>query len=193
MIARIAKVATIVVGVAYPVVVYLGLARWSVRTVAGVLLAMMAISVLLRMPGIDRGRLRSVVVPMLPTVVLSLVAGALDRQWALLLVPVIVNLGLLGAFAASLRPGRMPMVERFARLREPELPEGGVAYCRAVTRVWIAFFVVNAAISGALALWASLTWWTLWCGALAYACIGLVFAIEIAVRRRRFGPARGRA
>jgi uncharacterized membrane protein len=193
VIQRIVRVATVVVGVAYPVVVYFGLTRWSVRSVAAVLLAMIAVSVALRMKGIDRARLQSVVVPVLPTVVLSIVAGALDRQWALLLVPVIVNLGLLTAFASSLRPGRVPMVERFARLREPELPEGGVAYCRAVTRVWIGFFVVNAAISGALALWAPLSWWTLWCGALAYACIGLVFAIEIAVRRRRFGPARGRA
>jgi uncharacterized membrane protein len=57
-----------------------------------------------------------------------------------------------------------------------------------VTRVWIVFFAGNAALSAALGLWAPIEWWTLWCGALAYACIGLVFAIEIAVRRRRFGP-----
>lgn len=187
MIAKIVKVATIVVGVAYPVVVYFGLTRWSVRSVAIVLLAMIAASVALRMHGIDRARLKSVIVPMLPTVVLSAIAGALDRSWALLLVPVIVNLGLLATFAASLRPGKQPMVERFARLREPELTPAKVDYCRAVTRVWIGFFAVNAAISGALGLWAPLEWWTLWCGALAYACIGLVFAIEIAVRRRRFG------
>lgn len=190
MIAKLVKVATIVLGVAYPVVVYFGLTRWSVRHVAIVLLAMIAASVALRLPGLDRARLQSVIVPMLPTVVLSAIAGALDRQWALLLVPVLVNLGLLSTFAASLRPGAQPMVERFARLREPELTPDKVAYCRAVTRVWIGFFAANAAISAALALWAPLEWWTLWCGALAYACIGLVFAIEIAVRRRRFGPGR---
>jgi len=193
MIGRIARVATVVLGVAYPFVVYLGLTQLRARTVAFVLLAMLLLSALARAQGLDRTRLRTAIVPILPTVLLSVVAGALDRQWALLLVPVLVNLGLLTTFAASLRPGAVPMVERFARLREPELPEGGPLYCRAVTKVWIGFFVVNAAISAALALWAPLSWWTLWCGGLAYGCIGLVFAIEMAVRRWRFGPARGRA
>lgn len=193
MIGRIARVATVVLGIAYPIVVYVGLSRLSVRAVSLVLLAMLLLSALARAQGLERTRLRSAFVPMLPTALLSVIAGALDRQWALLLVPVLVNLGLLATFATSLRPGAVPMVERFARLREPELPEGGVAYCRAVTKVWIGFFVVNATISAALALWAPLPWWTLWCGGLAYACIGLVFAIEMAVRRWRFGPARGRA
>lgn len=193
VLARIGQVATVVLMVGYPVVVYLGLSRWQVRTVAIVLLVLLGTGALIRARGLDPARLRAAFVPVLPTVVLAAIAGALDRRWALLLVPVLVNLGLLATFAASLRAGKVPMVERFARLREPELPKGGVVYCRAVTKVWIGFFAVNAAISGALALWAPFAWWTLWCGALAYGCIGLVFAIEIAVRRRRFGPARGRA
>jgi uncharacterized membrane protein len=191
VLGRIAAVATVVLTIAYPFVVYLGLSRFGVRQVSMVLVVMLVGSVLLRARGLDRTRLRAAIVPLAPTVVLAATAGALDRRWALLLVPVIVNLGLLGTFAASLRAGRVPMIERFARLREPELPERGVAYCRAVTRVWIAFFAINAAISGALALWAPFSWWALWCGALAYGAIGLVFAIELVVRRWRLRPARG--
>jgi len=193
VLARIARIATVVLTVAYPFVVYLGLSRWNVRTVSIVLVGLLLGSALLRARGLDRARLRDAIVPIVPVIVLATIAGALDRTWALLLVPVIVNLGLLTTFAASLRVGRVPMIERFARLREPELPAGGVDYCRAVTRVWIGFFAINAAISGALALWAPFTWWAAWCGALAYGCIALVFAIEIIVRRRRFGPARGPA
>ncbi|MBC8070247.1 MAG: hypothetical protein IAG13_18085 [Deltaproteobacteria bacterium] len=192
MLGRIAGVATVVLTIAYPFVVYIGLTRFRVRQLAVVLVAMLVASALLRARGLDRTRLRGVIVPLAPTVVLAMVAGALDRQWALLLVPVIVNLGLLATFAASLRAGKVPMVERFARLQEPELPEANALYCRTVTKVWIGFFAVNAVLSGALALWAPLSWWTLWCGALAYGCIGLVFAIELGVRRWRFGPARGR-
>jgi len=34
----------------------------------------------------------------------------------------------------------------FARLREPDLPAEGQAYCRTVTKVWTAWLLANAAI-----------------------------------------------
>src|SRR5690606_1701831 len=80
-------------------------------------------------------------------------AAALSGQPRLFLaLPVLVNLGLLANFAASLR-GEVSLVERFARLQEPELPPGGPAYCRKVTIAWCVFFVANAGVSLALAVW----------------------------------------
>ncbi|MBC8070942.1 MAG: hypothetical protein IAG13_21620, partial [Deltaproteobacteria bacterium] len=89
MLGRIAGVATVVLTIAYPFVVYIGLRRFRVRQLAVVLVAMLVATALLRARGLDRTRLRGVIVPLAPTVVLAMVAGALDRQWALLLVPVI--------------------------------------------------------------------------------------------------------
>ncbi|MBC8070939.1 MAG: hypothetical protein IAG13_21605 [Deltaproteobacteria bacterium] len=106
MLGRIAAVATVVLTIAYPFVVYIGLRRFRVRQLAVVLVAMLVATALLRARELDRTRLRGVIVPLAPTVVLAMVAGALDRQWALLLVPVIVNLGLLATFAAGLRASR---------------------------------------------------------------------------------------
>src|SRR5215831_7157009 len=48
------------------------------------------------------------------------------------LYPVLMNVVLLGVFAASLRRGPS-VVERLARMREPDLPPRAVAYTRRVT------------------------------------------------------------
>src|SRR5690606_34759048 len=94
-----------------------------------------------------------------------------------LALPVLVNLGLLANFAASLR-GPVSLVERFARLQEPELPPGGPAYCRKVTVAWCGFFVANAVVCAALAVWAPVSWWMLYTGLIGYLLIGVMFTVE---------------
>jgi uncharacterized membrane protein len=71
-------------------------------------------------------------------------------------------------------------------MKEKELPEGGVAYCRGVTKVWCVFFVLNGAAAGGLALWAPVSWWAAYTGGAAYALMGLVFGVEYVVRKARF-------
>lgn len=97
--------------------------------------------------------------------------------------PVLLNLLLFAAFGASLYRG-MPVVERLARLREPDLPPHAVRYTRQVTRVWAGFFLCSALVSCALALWAPLAWWTLYTGLIAYGLMGALFAGEWLVRQR---------
>ena len=99
------------------------------------------------------------------------------------LYPVLVNAALLLVFGLSLRFGP-PVVERFARLREPELPPAAVTYTRRVTQVWCGFFVLNGGISLATALWSSERTWALYNGLIAYILIGALFAAEWLVRRR---------
>jgi uncharacterized membrane protein len=113
--------------------------------------------------------------------------------WAAKAYPLAVNAGLLIAFGLSLRPGAIPVVERLARLQEPELPPHAVAYTRTVTKAWCAFFVLNASLSLATALWASEAVWALYNGALSYGLMGLLFAAEWLVRRRVRARAEGRA
>jgi uncharacterized membrane protein len=99
--------------------------------------------------------------------------------------PVLVNLTFLWTFATSLRG--TSIVERFARLQDPGLTPDKAAYCRTVTKVWCGFFVVNAAIIGALALASDLRWWTLYAGVISYVLMGLLFTVELVVRHTKFG------
>jgi uncharacterized membrane protein len=76
------------------------------------------------------------------------------------------------------------MIERLARLREPELPPEGVAYTRRVTQAWCVFFVFNGTVALATALWASEAAWSLYNGVIAYGLMGLMFGGEFLLRRR---------
>lgn len=112
----------------------------------------------------------------------ALVLGG-ERELGLRCYPVIANLAMLWLFASSLRTP-MPLVERLARLREPQLPPSGVRYTRRVTQVWSVFFAVNAAVALWTALYADLALWTLYNGALSYALCAALMGIELLVRRR---------
>lgn len=99
------------------------------------------------------------------------------------LYPVLVNVAMLAAFGASLLAG-MPMVERLARLREPELPPAAVAYTRRVTQAWCLFFAANGTIALGTALFASEAAWSLYNGVIAYILMGLMFGGEYLLRMR---------
>jgi uncharacterized membrane protein len=99
------------------------------------------------------------------------------------LYPVLVNALLLLVFGVSLWRGP-PVVERLARLTEPDLPPEGVAYTRRVTKAWCFFFMANGAIAAATAWWASTDTWALYNGFIAYLLIGAMFGGEWLLRRR---------
>lgn len=97
------------------------------------------------------------------------------------LYPVAINLGMLGLFGYSLlRPPSM--IERLARLREPDLPLFAIAYTRRVTQVWCVFFAVNGGICLATALWATPAVWSMYTGGISYLAMGTLFAGEYLVR-----------
>lgn len=106
------------------------------------------------------------------------------------LYPVLVNLLLLALFGLSLRFGP-PLVERLARLKEPDLPPVAVRYTRRVTQIWCVFFLFNGSIALATAVWASERVWALYNGLIAYVLIGALMAGEWLVRRRVKAGAHG--
>jgi uncharacterized membrane protein len=122
----------------------------------------------------------------LPLSVFTLVGltALLDDSRYVLALPVLINLSLLIQFAGSLRS--TPMVERFARMQDPSLGAEQVRYCRSVTKVWCGFFVVNASLSAALALFASLSAWAVYTGLVAYLLLGTLASVEYVVRKFRF-------
>lgn len=115
--------------------------------------------------------------------VLVAFAVASNAVLPLKLYPVLVNAAFLAAFGYSLVSG-MPMIERLARLREPELPPAAIVYTRRVTQAWCVFFVLNGAAALGTALYASEAVWSLYNGVISYALMGLMFGGEFLLRMR---------
>lgn len=118
-------------------------------------------------------------------------AAAVLGAWALLarsdmpvrLYPVAISFTMLFVFGVTL--WRTPtMIERFARLRRPELPPEAVAHCRRVTIAWCVFFCLNGAVALWTAVAASERVWALYNGGISYGLMGLMFAGEWLLRQR---------
>jgi len=112
-----------------------------------------------------------------------LLLALLDSPLLLRWYPVLISAFMLALFGLSLKYGP-PMVERLARLREPQLPAKAIVYTRQVTIVWCVFFLCNGLLAAALTLWAPLKWWMLYTGLISYGLMGLLFAIEWLMRQR---------
>jgi uncharacterized membrane protein len=179
-------VVTGILFVLYPIGIWLGLTHFSARTVGLWMLAVLIPGLILRFRHAKREDL--LVVARVPIAILAVVSLGIvfdDRRFVLAM-PVLTNLVMLATFASSLR-AEHTIIERFARMQEKDpLSAGQIAHCRQVTWAWCAFFVFNATISGALALFAPLAWWAAYTSGIAYGLMGAMFAGELVVRRYRF-------
>lgn len=96
--------------------------------------------------------------------------------------PVAVSLLMLAVFGASLF-AKQTLIERLARLQNPDLPPEGVRYTRRVTQIWCMFFIFNATLSGLLALSGRYDWWAVYTGMVSYILMGVLFAGEWLYRK----------
>ncbi len=165
----------------YPLILYLAHTRLSARGVGGILLALYGASMLLRMRG-SAAELWRIARQHLPLLALIAAAIALGNRTLLLLLPMLVSLYLLGTFADSLRRGP-PMIERFARAIEDDLPDFTLPYCRRVTAIWCGFLAANSLVVAGLAFFAPLGWWALYTGVLFYLLLGALLAAEFCFRK----------
>jgi uncharacterized membrane protein len=168
----------------YPVLVYFGLSYFDASAIALMLLLLAAARLVL----VGRDRRLS---PAFPALLLSLMAilfigalvlisGSADH---LRLYPVCVNGLMLILFGASLlKPPSI--VERMARIWDPDLPDSAVRYTRRVTEVWCAFFVLNGSAALLTAVAADMELWAFYNGVVSYVLMGFLFAGEYLVRRR---------
>jgi len=174
---------------AYPVLIYIGLTRWSARwlglAVVGVAVAGLALRRRRRAAG--RGRGEAGLFGSLGVVVLAALSAGSNEPAFVLFVPVVISAALLSTFGITLRRGSTPLIERFARLQEPDLSADEVSWCRSWTIVWCLFFAFNGATALALALAAPPAWWAAYAGGLAYVLIGALLAAEYIARKARFG------
>ena len=113
---------------------------------------------------------------------LGLISLLLDKIQVFLWYPVLINLSLFFIFSSSLMQGP-PIIERFARLLNPDLPSSAIAYTRKVTILWCCFFVLNGSIATWTVVDNNLYLWSLWNGCLSYICIGALLVGETAYRK----------
>ena len=101
--------------------------------------------------------------------------------------PVAASLLAGSAFALSLLPRRGDtLAHSFDLALSGGIdPEGARAYCRKVTAAWWIVLWANAAVAAATVYAPRWVWFT-WNCALSYAALGLVWAVEMRIRRRTF-------
>lgn len=168
----------------YPLAVYAALQVFEVRGLGLALLAFYGISIALRARA-QHAELFALLRQHAGIAVLIGIGLATGDRRALQLLPVGVNLYLLATFGSTLVYGP-PMIERFARMIEGDLPAFTHPYCRKVTIAWCAFFAGNAALIAWLALTATLEVWTLYTGFVFYLVLAVLQALEFVVRKLWF-------
>ena len=179
---RVLTIFAVSITLVYPLAVWLGEGRVEPRLLAGLLL----LAGLTRLPTLAvRQGARWWLGGTMILVILAIWANVL---FPLKLYPVLVNVALFGVFAYSLLVPPT-VVERMARLRDPDLPADAIGYTRRVTQVWCGFFVINGTIALVTALYASSALWWFYNGFLAYLLLGFLFVGEYCVRwhvKRRY-------
>jgi uncharacterized membrane protein len=106
---------------------------------------------------------------------------------ALFLPPVLINLGLLAVFGATLRPGVVPLVERLMRIAyQNDLPPGLPRLARRMTWLWVSFFIAMLALAVGLALFAPLEVWSLFVNVLYYFLVAAMLLGQHFYRHLRF-------
>jgi len=168
--------------IAYPIAVWCGLKNWGTGILAPLLITVFLLRLLT-----FRGKLSRLTFfgkAIAVTGIVLVAASVVLRETSLLLYyPVAVNGILLGLFFSSLY-GRQSLVERLARLSEPDLPPEGVIYTRRVTQVWCVFFLCNGAFALYTCLKGDMALWALYNGGISYLLIGLLMGMEWIVRKR---------
>lgn len=170
---RVLAVAATLLLLAYPILVFLSVNQGGGMILAASLFLVLAARAILAPAG-------SRLLPLAGCALVALYAVTRQDQ-VLMWYPVMVNLVMLATFALTLRRGPS-MIERFARLRHPELPDAARPYLVRVTRVWCGFFVVNGTLALATALLGDLRWWAIYNGLISYVLMGMLMAGEWLVR-----------
>lgn len=121
----------------------------------------------------------------------SLVAAGALSWWGgalyfLYLPPVLMNLFMMGVFAASLRPGRTPLITMVAsHIRRGDMPEEITRYTRRLTGFWAGLFAA-AALWSAAAVMAPAEVWSWITNVFNYLVVLVMFLVEYGYRMWRY-------
>lgn len=131
--------------------------------------------------------------PLLKALAWLAVAGVLALLWPWLRTQVAtlyfvqhvgIHAALASLFGLSLLGPGEAVITRLARIVvSPELSPGNLRYTRRATAAWALFFVVNGLVSVVLFAWAPREIWSLHANVLTGPLLGLMFLVEMLIRR----------
>lgn len=164
--------------VLYPLLVYFGLQHFDVRIIGLFLLCLLILRLLVGGQLSKNQQLFWVYAAAFIAISGALIAGS---SLSLKLYPVLVNASLLLVFVLSLMHPPS-IIEKLARLQDPNLPPEAVIYTRKVTTIWCVFFAINGGIA-LLTVFINDKIWALYNGFISYLCIAALFAGEWLYRK----------
>jgi uncharacterized membrane protein len=172
----------VVLMAAYPLAVYFGLQYFEVKTIGLVIASLFLVRWWVMRKKINAADRRGFYPIIFLGVGCGLIGSLLNDEAYIRLTPCLISATCFFTFSYTLwRPPSM--IERFARIADPKLPDEAIAYTVKVTVAWCVFFVVNGFIALYTALFASIETWTLYNGLISYLLMGVLFAGEYCIRQ----------
>ncbi|MGZ9896965.1 COG4648 family protein [Shewanella gaetbuli] len=156
----------------YPLAVYFGL-----QYLPNGVIALLLCGLLITRLTLNKQQVKSMLLPLLVGIGLTGASFVAKQHDWLLFYPVVINISMLGLFAHSLIYGPS-MIERLAKLKQPDLPAEATPYLIKVTQLWCVLFIFNGTIALYTALETSIETWTLYNGLIAYLLIGCLLGGE---------------
>lgn len=167
---------------AYPFAVYYGLNNYGIGSVAIVLVVLFTLRIFVG-NSVPLKELKYIAwLSGISGVVLTLLGMIFKDEGWFTFYPVMVNLFMLIVFVTSLFQ-KQSIIERLARLQDPNLPDTAILYTRKVTVVWSVFFVING-LTSLTTCFLTMEIWTLYNGLISYLLMGTLFSIEFIIRKR---------
>jgi len=164
----------------YPFAIFFGIQHWDIRYLA-ILLITVAVLRTVTSKITTHTQQPFKWLWLLGAIALALWTWLDDSALGVKFYPVLVSLSMLSVFSWSLWHPPC-IIERLARLRQPNLPSSAIGYTRKVTIVWCLFFSINASIATATCFWGNDKVWALYNGLISYLLMGTLFAGEWVVR-----------
>lgn len=168
----------IVLGLAYPFLVYFGIQHFNASTFALIIVIAIALRSLSSRSLLNAWQIASLGV----LLGYSLLAALVNSKTLLLYYPVISSVCVAWVFFISLRDTQ-PLIEKIAeRAGETILPEVK-AYLFWLTLIWGIILTLNALVAAYTACCLSLVQWTLYNGLISYFVMGAFLGLEYIFRR----------
>jgi uncharacterized membrane protein len=178
---RTLSIVVAVLTLSYPFLALLGMRYFSPEAVVAVLCLLVTARLVV-------GRRGAVDLVLAAVVTCQVLLLRLEPTLAVRLYPLLVNFGVAALFGYTLW-SPPPMIERFARVAHPDLPDAALPYLRNVTAAWVCFLMLNGAAAAWTVAFGTLEQWAFYNGFIAYLLIGAMLAGELVVRRWVLGRA----
>ena len=187
------KILFAVLSVLYPILVFCGLRFWglSPRKLSILLLLLAAFHLISASRKKQSGAVSRLKEGCFVAFLLAcgVAAFALDNAVVLKFYPVLVNVGMLFFFGATLfrKPSFVFRLATFADKRILQTADRSSVerYCDRVTLAWCIFFILNGSVALWTVLWADEKIWSLYNGLISYILMGILFVAEIGIRKMK--------